>query len=55
MQTRVDGEVITYYVGANGTEGVGATHVEVSAVQPQEDFDVIEAISLDGAQKEKQV
>lgn len=38
----------TYYVGANGAEGEGAAHVEVSAVQSQEDFDVVEAISLGG-------
>lgn len=51
----MDLEVITYYVGANRTEGIGATHIEVSAVQSQENFDVIEAISLDGKQTEKQL
>lgn len=39
--------VITYYVGADGTEGVCPTHIEVSAIQPQEDFDVIKAVSLE--------
>lgn len=38
----------THYVGANGAEGEGAAHVEVSAVESQEDFDVVEAISLGG-------
>lgn len=51
----VDLEVFTYYVGANWTEGVGATHIEMSAVQSQENFDVIEAISLDRKQTEKQL
>lgn len=51
----MDLEVITYYVGANRTEGKGATHIEVSAVQSQENFDVIEAISLDGKQTERQL
>lgn len=46
----MDLQVITYYIGANRTECVGATHIEMSAVQPQENFDVIEAISLDGKQ-----
>lgn len=54
-KTWVDLEVFTYYVGANRTEGIGATHIEVSAVQSQENFDVIEAISLDGKQTEKQL
>lgn len=45
----MDLEVIkdTYYVGANRTEGIGATHIEMSAVQSQENFDVIEAVGLD--------
>lgn len=38
----------TYYVCAKGAEGVGAAHVEVGAVESQEDFDVVEAISLGG-------
>lgn len=45
---RADSEVITYDVGTNRTEGKGATHVEVSAVQSQEDFNVVEAIRLNG-------
>ncbi len=45
--------VITYYVGANRTEGIGATHIEMSAVQPQENFDVIEAISLGRGKKRR--
>lgn len=39
-------EVITYYVGTDGTEGEGAAHVEMSAVQSQEDFNIIKAIRL---------
>lgn len=45
---RADSEVITYDVGTNRTEGKGAAHVEVSAVQSQEDFNVVEAIRLNG-------
>lgn len=41
-----DSEVFTYYVGTNRTEGKGATHIEMSAVQSQENFNVIEAIRL---------
>lgn len=46
MEILADSEVITYYVSTNRTEGVGATHIEMSAVQSQEDFNVIEAIRL---------
>ena len=45
---QLDWDVVTYYVGADGTEGIGATHIEMSAIQPQKNLDVIEAISLDG-------
>lgn len=51
----MDLEVLTYNVGANRTEGIGATHIEMSAVQSQKNLDVIEAISLDGKQTQKQV
>lgn len=40
-------DVDTYYVGTDGAEGIGATHVEMGAIKPQENFDVIEAIGLD--------
>lgn len=46
-----DSEVITYYVGTNRTEGKGATHVEVSAVQSQENFNVVEAIRLNSGER----
>lgn len=52
-EQKVDWEVITYYVGADRTESIGATHIEMSAIQPQENFYVIEAISLDGEQTER--
>lgn len=45
-------EVITYYVGADGAEGVGAAHIKMSAVHTQENFDIIEAISLGGEKGE---
>lgn len=45
-KTWADSEVITYYVGTNGTEGEGAAHIEMSAVQSQEKFNIIEAIRL---------
>lgn len=47
-----DSEVIAYYVGTNRTEGVGATHIEMSAVQSQENFNVIEAIRLNRGKKQ---
>ena len=47
-------EDFTYYVGAERTESKGAAHIEMSAVQPKQNFDVIEAISLDGEQMEKE-
>lgn len=37
---------MTHYVGTDGAEGVGTAHIEMSAVEPQENFDVIEAIGL---------
>lgn len=46
VEILADSEVITYYVSTNRTEGVGATHIEMSAVQSQENFDVVEAICL---------
>lgn len=48
---RFEWEIVTYYVGADWTESIGATHIKVGAVQPQENFDVIEAIGLDGEEK----
>lgn len=36
----------TYNVAANWTEGVGAAHVQVRAVETQQNLDVIEAIGL---------
>lgn len=49
-----NGEIITYYVGTDGTKSVGAAHVEMSAVEPQQNFDVVEAIRL-GKKKHKMV
>lgn len=49
-------EVITHYVGADWTEGIGATHIEMGAIEPQKNFDVVEAISLYGnKRRESQV
>lgn len=36
----------TYYVSTRGAEGVRPTHVQVSAVQPQQNLDVVEAVRL---------
>lgn len=43
---------MTYYVGTHRTEGKGATHIEMSAVQPQENFHIIEAIRLNRGKKQ---
>lgn len=40
--------LVTYYVGADRTEGVGPAHIKMSGIEPQENFDVIEAVSLNG-------
>lgn len=44
-------EVTTYYVGTNWAEGEGAAHIEMSAVQSQEDLYIIEAVRLNGGKK----
>lgn len=54
-EQRSDWEIDTYYVGTDGTEGVGTTHIEMSAIEPQENFDVIEAIGLDENKTEREV
>lgn len=41
-----DWETTAYYVGTDGAEGVGSTHIEMRAIQSQQNLDVIEAISL---------
>lgn len=42
----ISADSFTYYVGTNRTEGKGATHIEMSAVQSQENLYIIEAIRL---------
>ena len=38
----------SYHVDAEGTEGVGSTHVQMSGVEPLEEADVIKALGLKG-------
>lgn len=47
-----DWETTAYYVGTDGTEGVGSTHIEMRAIQSQQNLDVIEAISLGRKEQE---
>ena len=45
--------MLTYNVGTDWAESIGSTHIKMSAVQPQKNLDVIEAIRLGERKGEK--